>query len=463
MADDLDNMWKYQSFTEEELDRVQPDVSILDETTANKEKWMVGKLLTFRSFNKDAMISTLKVRPRGFPLDDKNLILMDEYKASLRPSEYQFHRAMFWVRVYGLPLGMRSKEMAMCIVEKIGELFEVDAGNALDRIRQRCKIRDVFGVDATGKSGGFGMMWKDGVQLNLQSFSKNHIDIELLGQPGQNWRITGFSREPKTTERYRTWRLLERLGDQSDEPWLCLGDFNEILFDTEKWGGNPKAARPIENFRLAMERTGLEDLGCRGLWFTWEKGKGTNAVIRKRLHRGLGNKDWMEIVPLCTVTNLVTSTSDHNPILVKTDGCRVQRKNRGRSARSFFEVAWVKDEETRKVIKQGWEEKPHYGIHAKIRHTGIGMRTWASTKFGSLQNRIKVLRDELIELKSMDPNDGSMQRAELVKRELNEMLEREEAYWSRREQESTGYKETRIQPTFMTKHHLGEGRILSVG
>lgn len=40
-----------------------------------------------------------------------------------------------------------------------------------------------------------------------------------------------------TDLRYFLWQLLKYIGLNRLEPWLCLGDFNDILFQHEKTGG----------------------------------------------------------------------------------------------------------------------------------------------------------------------------------------------------------------------------------
>ena len=37
------------------------------------------------------------------------------------------------------------------------------------------------------------------------------------------------------------------------KPWLCAGDFNEVLFSHEKEGGTPRSQRCMDNFRETLE------------------------------------------------------------------------------------------------------------------------------------------------------------------------------------------------------------------
>lgn len=52
-------------------------------------------------------------------------------------------------------------------------------------------------------------------------------------------------------------------------PWLCAGDFNEILFHHEKEGGVPKNQACLDRFKEALEDCDLHDLGFAGDVFTW--------------------------------------------------------------------------------------------------------------------------------------------------------------------------------------------------
>lgn len=67
------------------------------------------------------------------------------------------------------------------------------------------------------------------------------------------------------------WELMEwlKVDDDDNMPWLCVGDFNEILFQHEKEGGNPRSQVCMDRFKGALELCELEDLGFTGDIFTW--------------------------------------------------------------------------------------------------------------------------------------------------------------------------------------------------
>ena len=123
--------------------------------------------------------------------------------------------------------------------------------------------------DSVGASGGLALFWKKNVNLTVKSLSKYHIDVVVREEDGFEWRFTGMYGEPKSEEKDRTWELMRELHRKLSLPWLCCGDFNEILFNHEKEGGPPRAERCMEKFRQALEDCELHDLGFVGDAFTW--------------------------------------------------------------------------------------------------------------------------------------------------------------------------------------------------
>ncbi|XVF69937.1 hypothetical protein PTKIN_Ptkin11bG0121000 [Pterospermum kingtungense] len=158
MAEELEDLWKNLKLTEEENDGIEPSEGNCSSDRSDEQMWLVGKLHTKRSFNKDALMGMLKqiwklIKPvdivcleenffllkfslaaemnrvlDGSPWAfDKQLIMLKEFNDKLKPSEYMFNTASFWVRVYELPLGLRNQENAVRIGNKIGVLKVVDA------------------------------------------------------------------------------------------------------------------------------------------------------------------------------------------------------------------------------------------------------------------------------------------------------------------------------------------------
>ncbi|KAK2661449.1 hypothetical protein Ddye_000023 [Dipteronia dyeriana] len=162
----------------------------------------------------------------------------------------------------------------------------------------------------------------------------------------------GFYGNPESSQRVHAWSLIRRLKGMSNLPWLCLGDFNEILSGSEKIGGSVHPLFLMENFREALDYCELNDLGYSGLGFTWSN-KRDYGLIQERLDRGVCNFAWQQLFPARTVTNLGFWSSDHRVLLINIpDGSRLgSRDPVGWRRRFHYEACWVDDVDCRKLIE----------------------------------------------------------------------------------------------------------------
>jgi len=54
-------------------------------------------------------------------------------------------------------------------------------------------------------------------------------------------------------------------------PWVCIGDFNEVLLRDEHKGVQERSLAQIAGFREMVDVCGLYDLGYEGKDWTFEK------------------------------------------------------------------------------------------------------------------------------------------------------------------------------------------------
>ena len=95
-------------------------------------------------------------------------------------------------------------------------------------------------------------------------------------------------------------------------PWICCGDFNEILDASEKFGGREKPQCGIDNFRRSIDLCHLNDLGFEGDdCFTW-----SNEHVFERLDRFFGNYSWLETFPDHKEKHLEYFCYNHKPIML---------------------------------------------------------------------------------------------------------------------------------------------------
>jgi hypothetical protein len=101
------------------------------------------------------------------------------------------------------------------------------------------------GVGSFGRGGGLALLWSNEICVKLQSFDKLHIDVMVVDpvSNAERWRFTGIYGESRRELRHRSWELMVFLSVQSNAPWLCAGDFNEILEAGEQYGGVQRPER----------------------------------------------------------------------------------------------------------------------------------------------------------------------------------------------------------------------------
>ena len=154
--------------------------------------------------------------------------------------------------------------------------------------------------------------------MEIRNFSQYHIDSWIADRSGEQWRLTCLYGDANRGLRYETWDTMKRLRGESTLPWLCIGDFNEILRQEEQMGPNPRDSAQMEGFREAVDVCGLADLGYKGLDWTREKPIRGGQFCRVRLDRALATPSWSNMFPFASVEHLTAAKSDHNQILRRT-------------------------------------------------------------------------------------------------------------------------------------------------
>ncbi|XVE50985.1 hypothetical protein DITRI_Ditri02bG0000900 [Diplodiscus trichospermus] len=172
-------------------------------------------------------------------------------------------------------------------------------------------------VDCIGRAGGLALLWANDVNLEIKSYSISHIDA-VIDDTHKNfkWRLTGFYGEPEAVRRVQSWNLLRQLNDAYDLPWLCIGDFNEILCNREKVEGVPRNETLMNNLREVVSECDFHELNVKGPKFTWSRGSGDNLIL-ERLDRGLASRDWLDFFNFSWEQHIVTATSDHFLLLFR--------------------------------------------------------------------------------------------------------------------------------------------------
>ncbi|KAL0411141.1 UNVERIFIED_CONTAM: putative mitochondrial protein [Sesamum latifolium] len=292
-----------------------------------------------------------------------------------------------------------------------------------------------YSVDSIGKSGGLALLWEKSVSVQLQSFSATHIDVSIqTNNDPSPWRLTDFYGSPDAGKRMEFWNLLRTLHMQSCRPWLCAGDFNEILLQSEKKGGSLRPLWQMRNFREVLSDCNLHDLGFSGEQFTWNNRQDPYNTVLERLNRACGDTNWKALFPSATIQNLFCIYSDHSPILISLTPAHTQKLKGKRIFR--FEASWLQSEDCGRIVENSWQSagtgNDQQNFMDKLNSSREALILWGRSGFKERRHRIEELEQLLHNLRSM-PCTGDNKRVEdKVRRELEALILEEEVYWRQR-------------------------------
>jgi len=195
------------------------------------------------------------------------------------------------------------------------------------------------------------MIWTKDTSLDVMTYNPHHIDaiVTKLGS-GFKWRVTGFYGHSDMHHKHESWKLLTSLHHQYQLPWLCLGDFKEIVSMREKQGGAQRSQNQMDGFRNVINLCNFMDMGYNGSDFTWCNMREGADRIYMCLDRALATDDWRSHFQNTRVHHLIDSISDHCALLI-SNKVVVQPQQR---RRFHFEAMWTHKEECKEVIRDAW-------------------------------------------------------------------------------------------------------------
>lgn len=104
--------------------------------------------------------------------------------------------------------------------------------------------------------------------------------------------LTFFYGHPKTNKRLEGYNILRHMNNLHPYMWLCIGDFNEVLFHSEKYGGAQRSNKQIAMFHDVLHDCQLDDLGFHKGQFTWSNNRIDCTFTKERLNRALASTSW---------------------------------------------------------------------------------------------------------------------------------------------------------------------------
>jgi hypothetical protein len=211
--------------------------------------------------------------------------------------------------------------------------------------------------------------------------------------------------------------MLKFIKASSPLPWLCIGDFNEVLLQEEHVGVNERSNTQIQVFRETVDICGLMDLGYTSTTWTFEKKVTGRTYCRVRLDRGLATPSWAECFPPAMVNHLNVAASDHSAILLR----HVPEEVTPPVQRLFrYDAMWETHQDFIPTVEASWTANTCNSMHGperKLKGLSGALAMWGRETFGSIRKQLKELRQLLTHLRSRpDRVSPSHQELKVVER-----------------------------------------------
>lgn len=197
----------------------------------------------------------------------------------------------------------------------------------LKDLRARLGLKNCITQKGKGKGAGIALYWDEQIKIKVLSEGLRYFDVLVHDTLKDiTWRGTFVYGEPKSSERHHMWSLLRRIKQNSDLPWLMMGDFNETKWQHEHRSNCKRSERRMADFRKILNHCDLHDINFVGPPWTYDNKRKDKANVKARIDRAVASPAWSNLFPTAKLTHICSSRSDHLPLLLDCDLSSQQQK-----------------------------------------------------------------------------------------------------------------------------------------
>lgn len=327
------------------------------------------------------------------------------------------------VRTFVKELLTSSKADALCLLEIRSPKAERMIGLA-----SCLGYTNHFIVDPLGFAGGLLLFWReDRIDLEIISHNSQAIHTKVNNRPG-TCLITFSYVRPNPLAKNRFWNYCKTIANAIQDPWMVIGDLNDIASVEEQWGSSSINNTTLQTFVDAYSDCGLIDPGSSGPKFTWGRAVGNRMIQMRKLDRALWNIEAQVAFPEAKIMVLSRLCSDHNPIMFLDEAGNPPDRNL-RPVR--FEAAWLPRGDYRTIWKEA-ANKPETNMVEIINNVTCNSITWNKNVFGNIFKRKRRLEARILGIQCAHNYSSSWDLQRLEKQlsnELSKVLDQEESFW----------------------------------
>ena len=173
------------------------------------------------------------------------------------------------------------------------------SGSKADAIIRSLPFDGAYSTETLGFAGGIWLFWRsDLVDVKVISATEQEVHALVRVSPSSShWLLSAIYASPRFADRLVLWNNLKLIADSHNLPWAVMGDFNDMVSQEEKFGGNPICHTRVRAYMNCMDYCHLLDLGFSGPKFTWTNMRGVADLIQERIDRAWANSNWKLLFP----------------------------------------------------------------------------------------------------------------------------------------------------------------------
>jgi hypothetical protein len=242
-------------------------------------------------------------------------------------------------------------------------------------------------LPANNTRGGILLAWDSTViEIASISFDTYAITREVTTKDGKKWWITTVYGPQSNEDKINFLTELTERRLLCPGPWMLLGDFNLILFASEKNNTNLDRGM-MSRFRSFVHTLELKDLYMHGRKYTWSNERDPPTLTR--IDRILVSIDWDLDHPDALLQALPSSLSDHVPLhLPFSASLRPKRRFK-------FELACMKVEGFDEAMAAAWVcdqriTDPFKRLDALFNNVAEYLRAWGQRKMSNMKLQLAI-------------------------------------------------------------------------
>ncbi|GFZ07108.1 hypothetical protein Acr_19g0000450 [Actinidia rufa] len=244
-------------------------------------------------------------------------------------------------------------------------------------------------------NGKIMIIWKaDKVDLQILECSEQVIHcLAICKLTNSKFSISFVYAFNTIVGRRPLWDNLDRFNDTLTDPWLVLGDFNNVLKTEERSNGQQVTPYEIRDFQQCCNKLGLVDTVYSGALLTW-----TNNSTWCKLDRAMINNRWIADGLMAHAHfGFPWKLSDHSPCVVSLFDNSMQ----GVKPFKFFNM-WSLHDDFQRIVGEGWSNR----IHGSAMFRLTSRTAAAGARLYDIQQQLhdnptdSLLQDRMVEVKS---------------------------------------------------------------